>query len=82
MTRLEAPTDALRDRGLALAAELGVDPGVWYLRVLEESKGAGEPADVGVLVRVYWELQRVTGRADLRNDWRRLADTLWQGDAA
>jgi hypothetical protein len=75
-------TDTLRERALVLADELGLDRSAWYLRVLEESKGAGEPADVGVLVRVYWELQRVTGRADLRNDWRRLADTLWQGDAA
>jgi hypothetical protein len=33
-------------------------------------------------VRVYWELQRVTGRADLRDTWRLLADQLWSGEAA
>ncbi|MGH3109337.1 MAG: hypothetical protein ACRDQT_00280 [Gaiellaceae bacterium] len=78
MTRLEAPTDALRDRGLALAAELGIDPSAWYLRVLEESRSEDEDADLGALVRTYWELQRVTGRADLRGEWRSLADRLWQ----
>jgi hypothetical protein len=78
MTRLEAPTDALRDRGLALAAELGIDPGAWYLRVLEESRVEDEGADLGALVRTYWELQRLTGRADLRGEWRSLADRLWQ----
>jgi hypothetical protein len=31
---------------------------------------------------VYWELQRVTGRADLRDTWRSLADQLWSGEAA
>jgi len=36
MALLETPTGGLRDRALALAAELGIDPGVWYLRVLEE----------------------------------------------
>jgi hypothetical protein len=82
MTRLETPADALRDRALALAAELEVDPGSWYLRVLAEGRDAGVEPDLGALVRAYWELQRVTGRADLRDEWRRLADTLWQGDAA
>jgi hypothetical protein len=50
--------------------------------VLDDSRLARQPADLGVLVRAYWELQRVTGRADLREEWRRLADALWQGDAA
>lgn len=82
MARLETPTDALRDRALSLAGELGLDPGAWYLRVLENGRSAGAEADLGALVRVYWELQRVTGRADLRDEWRRLADTLWSGEAA
>jgi hypothetical protein len=82
MTRIETESDALRDRALVLAAELGVDSGTWYLRMLEESRNEGEPADLGALVRAYWELQQVTGRADLRDEWRRLADALWQGDAA
>jgi hypothetical protein len=77
VTRLETPTDALRDRALALAAELGIDPGTWYLRVLEQGRKEGDQPDLGALVRTYWELQRVTGRADLRTDWRRLADLLW-----
>jgi hypothetical protein len=80
VARLETPTDALRDRALVLADELGVDPGTWYVRVLEEGRSAGAEADIGALVRVYWELQRVTGRADLREDWRRLADSLWSGE--
>jgi hypothetical protein len=50
--------------------------------VLSQGRSAGEPADLGALVRAYWELQRVTGRADLRDDWRRLADTFWGTDAA
>ena len=79
MARLEAPTDALRDRALVLAAEHGLDPGSWYIRVLEEGRSAGIDADLGALVRAYWELQRVTGRTDLRDEWRRLADTLWSG---
>jgi hypothetical protein len=78
MARLETPTDALRDRALALAAELGVDPGTWYVRVLEESRADDLEADLGALVRAYWELQRLTGRADLRGEWRSLADRLWQ----
>jgi hypothetical protein len=82
MARLETPTDALRDRALVLAAELGVDPGTWYVRVLDEGRSAGADADLGALVRVYWELQRVTGRADLRDEWRCLADSLWSGEAA
>lgn len=80
MARLETPTDALRDRALVLAAELRVDPGTWYVRMLEEGRAAGADADLGALVRVYWELQRVTGQADLRDEWRRLADTLWSGE--
>ena len=82
MTRIETESDALRERALALSAELGLDPGSWYLRVLEESRSAGVPADLGALVRAYWELQRVTHQSDLRDEWRRLADSLWQGDAA
>lgn len=77
MARLETPTDALRDRALVLAQELGIDPGAWYLRVLGEGRDAGAEPDLGALVRTYWELQRLTGRADLRDEWRRLADALW-----
>ncbi len=82
MARLETPTENLRDRALTLASELEVDPGSWYVRVLEEGRAAGLEPDLGALVRAYWELQRVTGRSDLRDEWRQLADTLWQGDAA
>jgi hypothetical protein len=78
MARLETSTDALRDRAVALAADLGVDPGTWYLRVLEESRSDDLEPDLGALVRAYWELQRLTGRADLRGEWRSLADRLWQ----
>lgn len=81
MSRLETPTDDLRDRALVLAAEVSIDPGSWYVRVLEEGRSAGAEADLGALVRMYWELQRVTGRADLRDEWRRLADSLWSGEA-
>src|SRR5262249_33789738 len=81
MERLDASAEALRDRGLALATELGVDPGSWYVRVLEEGKREGLEPDLGALVRVYWELQRVTGRADLRDTWRALADAFWSGEA-
>lgn len=81
MARLDASTTTLRDRALALAAEHGVDPATWYVRVLENGRVAGEEPDLGALVRAYWELQRVTGRADLRDEWRRLADVLWSGDA-
>ena len=77
MARLETPSDVLRERALVLAAELGIDSSTWYVRELQESKAAGEEADLGVLVRTYWELQRVTGRTDLRDEWRRLADALW-----
>jgi hypothetical protein len=77
MTRLGTSTAALRDRALVLAAELGIDPASWYLRVLAEGRAAGTEPDVGALVRAYWELQRLTGRADLHDDWRRLADQLW-----
>ena len=72
----------LRERALVLASELGGDPGAWYLRVLEEDRKAGLEPDLGALVRVYWELQRVTERADLRDTWRQLADQLWSGEAA
>lgn len=78
MAPLDTSTDALRDRALALAAELGIDTGTWYLRVLEESRAEDSEADLGALVRAYWELQRLTGRADLRGEWRSLADRLWQ----
>lgn len=82
MAQIETDTDFLRDRALVLAEELALDRNGWYFRVLDDSRGAGAPTDLGVLVRAYWELQRVTGRSDLREDWRRLADALWQGDAA
>jgi len=82
VARLRTPTDELRDRALVLAAELGIDSGTWYVRVLEEGRSAGAEADLGTLVRVYWELQRVSGRSDLRDEWRRLADVLWSGNAA
>ena len=82
MSRIEPESEALRDRALGLAAEHEIDPGTWYLRVLDEGRAAGEPADLGALVRAYWELQRLTERADLHDEWRRLADALWQGDAA
>jgi hypothetical protein len=72
----------LRDRALLLAQELGVDPGAWYVRVLEEERKEGVEPDLGALVRAYWELQRVTGRTDLRDTWRTLADQLWSGEAA
>ena len=82
MASLETSTDELRDRALVLAAELGIDSSAWYLRVLDEGRSAGAGADLGALVRAYWELQRVTGRADLRDEWRRLADTLWSGETS
>jgi hypothetical protein len=82
MTRLDTSGSELREHGLGLAAELGVDPGAWYVRVLEEGRNVGAEPDLGALVRVYWELQRVTGRADLRETWRALADQLWSGEAA
>ena len=72
----------LRDRALLLAKELGVDPEAWYVRVLEEEQKEGLDPDLGALVRAYWELQRVTERADLRDTWRSLADQLWSGEAA
>ena len=78
MPRVETPTDELRDRALALAAELGIDPATWYLRVLEEGRVERVEPDLGALVRAYWELQRLTGRPDLRAEWRSLADRLWQ----
>jgi hypothetical protein len=79
MAGLDTSTDELRDRALTLASELGIDPATWYLRVLREGRTEGAEPDLGALVRAYWELQRLTGRADLRNDWRSLADLLWQG---
>ncbi|HET7743878.1 MAG TPA: hypothetical protein VFK76_03985 [Gaiellaceae bacterium] len=82
MDRIGGHAKELRDRALVLAAELGVDPASWYLRVLDEERKAGMEPDLGALVRAYWELQRVTGRADLHDEWRHLADALWQGDAA
>ena len=82
MVRTRTELDAFRERALALAPELGLDPDAWYLRVLVATRGAGEPADLGALVRAYWELQRVTGRPDLRDDWRGLADAFWEIDAA
>ena len=82
MTPLETEATELRDRALALASELGLDQGSWYLRMLEVSRQENEHPDLGALVRTYWELQQRSGRADLRDEWRRLADALWQGDAA
>jgi len=82
MERLDTSAAELRDRALVLAHELGVDPGTWYVRVLEEGRREGIEPDLGALVRVYWELQRVTGRADLRDIWRSLADQFWSGEAA
>jgi hypothetical protein len=82
MASPETSANELRDRALLLAAELGVDSGAWYLRVLEAEKKEGVGPDLGALVRVYWELQRVTRRADLRETWRSLADRLWSGEAA
>ena len=79
MNQLEAPSGEVRDRALSLAAEVGLDPLSWYLRVLQESRQTGDEPDLGALVRAYWELQRVTGRDDLRDEWRRLADALWSG---
>jgi len=82
MARLDTSATELRDSALLLATELGVDTGAWYVRVLEEGRSQGMEPDLGALVRVYWELQRVTGRADLRDTWRSLADQLWSGEAA
>ena len=82
MTPLETEATELRDRALALASQLGLDRGSWYFRMLEVSRDEHEPPDLGALVRTYWELQQRSGRADLRDEWRRLADALWQGDAA
>jgi hypothetical protein len=82
MATLGTSPEALRERALLLSAELGIDPASWYLRVLEAGRAEGEKPDLGALIRVYWELQRVTGRTDLRDDWRRLADAFWQGNAA
>jgi hypothetical protein len=82
MASLGTPTVALRERALMLATELGIDPASWYVRELEAGRAEGEQPDLGALIRVYWELQRVTGRVDLRDEWRRLADVFWQGNTA
>jgi len=82
MERLDTSAAELRERALKLASELQVDPGTWYVRVLDEGRREGIEPDLGALVRVYWELQRLTGRADLRDTWRLLADQLWSGEAA
>jgi hypothetical protein len=50
--------------------------------MLEASRRADTAPDLGALVRAYWELQLLSGRPDLRDEWRRLADALWQDDAA
>ena len=81
-TENDAATDSLAEQALVLAEELGLDRSAWYLQSIEGSRSAGQPVSVGALVRTYWELQRVTGRADLCDAWRRLADSLWQGDDA
>jgi hypothetical protein len=80
MARLETSTSELRDRALVLSAEHGVDADAWWLRVLEAGRAEGAEPDLGALVRAYWELQRVTGRVDLRDEWRSLADLLWAGE--
>ena len=82
MERVDTSRNELRDRALLLAKEHDVDAASWYVRVLEEGRTAGHEADLGALVRLYWELQRVTGRADLRDTWRALADRFWSGEAA
>jgi hypothetical protein len=82
MSPAETAANELRDTALDLAAGAGVDPGAWYVRILEEGKRERTEPDLGALVRAYWELQRVTGRADLRDTWRALADQLWSGEAA
>jgi hypothetical protein len=82
MASPQTSANELRERALLLVRELGVDPGAWYVRVLEEEQKEGLEPDLGALVRAYWELQRVTGRADLRDTWRSLADQLWSGEAA
>jgi hypothetical protein len=82
MARPGTPTEALRERALLLSAELGIDPASWYLRVLEAGRAERAEPDLGALIRVYWELQRLTGRVDLQDEWRRLADAFWQDDAA
>jgi hypothetical protein len=82
MAPLDTSSTALRDTALTLATELGVDSASWYVRVLEEGRREGVEPDLGALVRAYWELQRVTGRADLRDTWRSLADQLWSPEAA
>ena len=82
MARLDTSATELRDTALTLANELGVDSASWYVRVLEEGRREGVEPDLGALVRAYWELQRVTGRGDLRDTWRSLADQLWSPEAA
>lgn len=82
MERVDTSANELREGALVLARELDVDFGSWYMRVLEEGRAEGHEADLGALVRLYWELQRVTGRADLRDTWRELADRFWSGEAA
>ncbi len=82
MATVETEHDVLRDRALVLAEELGLDRSAWFLHVLEDGRDRGDPTDVGVLVRAYWELQRISGRADIEQQWRSLADSLGHGDAA
>jgi hypothetical protein len=82
MAPLHTSATELRDTALTLATELGVDSASWYVRVLEEGRREGVEPDLGALVRAYWELQRVTGRVDLRDTWRSLADQLWSPEAA
>src|SRR6478735_3054640 len=82
MSPAATSANELRDTALDLVAASGVDSGAWYVRVLEEGKRENVEPDLGALVRAYWELQRVTGRADLRDTWRALADQLWSPEAA
>ena len=48
-----------------LAEELGLDRRAWFLHMLKDGRERGEPVDLGVLMRAYWELQRISGRPDI-----------------
>jgi hypothetical protein len=82
MATLEAEGHITADHALELAREVGVDLGAWYVRALEASAEAGDPADRGALARLLWERQRTTGRSDVRAEWRRVADALDLADTA
>jgi hypothetical protein len=76
MATIEAEGRITVDRALELARQVGIDPREWFVRALEECSDDGEPRERGALVRLLWELQRATGRTDLRAEWRRAADAL------